>query len=140
MKLPGDRRNPARAALAALGEPAHVLQLYLGLQQADGSPVTDAQRDIVRRQVAQRFGAYSTHEGRGRWRDDKTRKLFSEPSEVFTIVRPEAAIKCARLKGTGRNAAKAIALSANQFAVLVVTTCADGKVDSELVQSNRETL
>lgn len=128
-------RTDKASRLHGLGEPAHLLQFYLGLQQKDGVPVTEAMKDTVLRQLHERFGAYTTYDGHGRWRDEKTRKLFDEPSMIFSVVRNGSTATCNRTKGLGRNAARAIAKSANQFAVLLVTTCADGKVDAELVET-----
>lgn len=134
-RRPGESLADWKGRTADLGEPAHLLQFYLGLQQKDGTPVTEAMKDTVLRQLHERFGAYTTYDGHGRWRDEKSRKLFDEPSMIFSVVRNGSTATCNRTKGLGRNAARAIAKSANQYAVLLVTTCADGKVDAELVET-----
>lgn len=128
-----------KASLSSLGEPAHMVQWYVGLLQRDNTtPVTGRQLDAVLRLIATRFGDHTSMDGKGRWRDPDSGKLFNEPSMIFTAYRVETRERgCGALRSRAKAAAAQAARAANQKAVLVVTTCADGHREVDFVPAAR---
>jgi hypothetical protein len=131
------RKKPCkcpRPALGALGEAVHVTHLYMGHTKPSGAgggklDADEKQRviDVVKRVN----GAATVVESHGYYIDKKN-ESFDEDSRVFTVVTRGTA-KCERVIAKGRQVAAELAKIGQQSSVLAVTTCADGKVDGELV-------
>lgn len=123
----------APTAFGALGEPAHVAKVVVGGKHADNKTlVSDAeQQRVLEAALIATAGAATVYPARGKWRSPRG-EMFDESSMVIEIA-SSAVDACEVFHRRMRAVAGRAAAIADQQGVLVLTHCADGRTEADIV-------